>query len=291
LPWASGYTSKFINAGNIQNDGIEIVLSGTPVTNSNFSWDIMFNFAKNNSEVIELTDELTEYTTRRRSNMTTIKVVEGQPFGQIQTRAFERNSAGRILINNLGLPVTTPGQTVPMGTYNPDWFGGITNNFTFKGVTLGVVIDTRQGGDIFSFTEANLASDGLSDYSLEGREGFVVDGVLESDGSENTMVVTAEEYWLSLGGSNTPTGEPFRYDATFVRVREVVLGYTLNFDTSVLRSLQLSLYGRNLGFLHNASGVVDPNMNVGTGDNNAAGLEGFSIPSSSTYGINARFTL
>ncbi len=187
LPQASGYTSKFINAGNIQNDGIEIVLSGTPVTNSNFSWDIMFNFAKNNSEVIELTDELTEYTTRGRSWMTTIKVVEGQPFGQIHTKAFERNADGRILINDLGLPVTTPGQTVPMGNYNPDWFGGLTNNFTFKGVTLGVVIDTRQGGDIFSFTEANLASDGLSDYTLEGREGFVVDGVLESDGTTEIL--------------------------------------------------------------------------------------------------------
>ena len=289
LPQASGFTSKFINAGNIQNDGIEIVLTGTPVTNANFTWDLMFNYARNNSEVIELTDELSEYTTRGRSWMTTIKVVEGQPYGQIFTRAFVRNEQGRVLINDLGLPVTTPGQTVPMGNYNPDWFGGLTNNFSYKGVTLGVVIDMRMGGDIFSFTESNLASDGFSDYTLEGREGFVVDGVRESDGSENDIVVTAEEYWLSLGGRNSPTGEPFRYDASFVRLREVVLGYSLNFNNSPIRSVDLSLFGRNLGFLYNAAEVIDPNMNVGTGNNNALGLEGFGIPSSSTYGINARF--
>ncbi|GJM28044.1 MAG: SusC/RagA family TonB-linked outer membrane protein [Cyclobacteriaceae bacterium] len=289
LPRASGFTSKFINAGNIQNNGIELVLTATPVTNANFTWDMMFNYAMNDSEVIELTDELTEYTTRGRSWMTTIKVVEGQPYGQIFTRAFVRNDAGRVLINDLGLPVTTPGQTVPMGNYNPDWFGGITNNFTFKGVRLDVVIDMRMGGDIFSFTESNLASDGFSDYTLEGRDGFIVDGVKESDGSENDIEVTAEEYWLSLGGRNSPTGEPFRYDASFVRLREVVLGYTLNFESSPIRSIDLSLYGRNLGFLYNASEVVDPNMNVGTGNNNALGLEGFGIPSTNTYGINARF--
>jgi hypothetical protein len=139
-----------------------------------------------------------------------------------------------------------------MGNYNPDWFGGITNNFTYKGVRLSVVIDMRMGGDIFSYTESNLASDGFSDYTLEGRDGFVVDGVKESDGSENDIVVTSEEYWLSLGGRNSPTGEPFRYDASFVRLREVVLGYTLNFESSPIRSIDLSLYGRNLGFLYNA---------------------------------------
>jgi hypothetical protein len=177
-----------------------------------------------------------------------------------------------------------------MGNYNPDWFGGITNNFTFKGVSLSVIIDMRMGGDIFSYTESNLASDGFSDYTLEGRDGFIVDGVKESDGSENDIEVTSEEYWLSLGGRNSPTGEPFRYDASFVRLREVVLGYTLNFESSPIRSIDLSLYGRNLGFLYNASGVVDPNMNVGTGDNNAMGLEGFGLPSTNTYGVNARFT-
>ena len=287
LPQASGYTSKFINAGNVQNSGIELTLTATPVRSGDFSWDLAFNFAANNSKVIEISDELTEYTLRNRAWMTTIKVVEGEPYGQIFTKAFERNDEGRILINSLGLPVTTPGQTVAMGTANPDWFGGLSNNFNYKNFYLSILIDTRMGGDVFSFTEANLASDGFSDYTLEGRDGFVVDGVMESDGSENVISVTSEEYWLSLGGRNSPTGEPFRYDASYVRLREVILGYNFNFESTVFQGIQVSLYGRNLGFLYNASGVIDPNMSIGNG--NVQGIEAFAIPSSKSYGINLRF--
>ena len=287
LPRASGYTSKFINAGNVQNKGIEITITATPVETGNFAWDLAFNYASNQSEVIELTDDLTEYTTRGRSWMTTMKVVVGEPYGQIFTKGFVRNDNGDILINDLGLPVVTAGQTVAMGNYNPDWFGGLSNTFTYKGVSLNILIDTRQGGQIFSYTEGNLASDGFSERTLAGREGFIVEGVNASDGQPNTKTVTAEEYWLSLGGRNSPTGEPFRYDASYVRVREVVLGYTWNFNTSVLQSLGLSLYGRNLGFLQNASEVVDPNVTVGTGNNQ--GYEGFGLPSTSSYGVNARF--
>jgi hypothetical protein len=219
--------------------------------------------------------------------MTTIKIVEGEPYGQIFTRAFVRNDAGRVLINSLGLPVTTPGQTVAMGTNNPDWFGGLSNNFSYKNFNLSVLIDMRMGGDVFSFTESNLSADGVSDYTLNGRDGFVVDGVMESDGSENTITVTAEEYWLSLGGRNSPTGEPFRYDASYVRLREIILGYNFNLESTVFQGIQVSLYGRNLGFLYNASGIIDPNMSVGVG--NVQGIEAFAIPSSSSYGINLRF--
>jgi TonB-linked SusC/RagA family outer membrane protein len=288
LPRPSGYTSKFINAGNVQNKGVEITLTATPVLSNDFIWDLAFNFAKNESLVIEISDELTEYTTRGRSWMTTIKVVEGEPYGIIHTRGFMRNEEGRILINSLGLPVTSPGQTLPMGHANPDWMGGLSNSFSYKGLNLSILLDTRMGGDIFSFTEANLTFDGFSEATLFGREGFVVDGVLESDGTtENNIETTAEAYWHSLGGRNTPIGEPYRYDASFIRVREVLLGYTFNFQSSVLQSIGLSLYGRNLGFLYNASEIIDPNMSVGTG--NIQGLEGFGVPSSRTYGFNARF--
>ena len=287
LPPPSGYTSKFINAGNVQNTGIELTLSATPVIAGDFRWDLAFNFARNVSEVIEITEDLKEYTIRGRSWMTTVKVVEGEPYGQIFTRGFVRNDEGRLLINALGLPITTPGQTVQMGNFNPDWMGGLTNSFSFKGIQLSILLDMRMGGDVFSFTETNLTFDGYSEATLAGRDGFVVDGVLESDGSENTIETNAEAYWHSLGGRNTPIGEPYRYDASYVRVREVLLGYTWNFKSTIFQSIGVSLYGRNLGFLYNPSEIIDPNMNVGTG--NITGLEAFGVPSSRTYGINARF--
>ena len=287
LPQASGWTSKFVNAGNVQNKGIEFTINATPVRAGDFRWDFSFNYAANKSLVIELTEDITEYTIRGRSWMTTYKVVEGQPYGQVFTRGFVRNDQGRILINDLGLPLTTPGQTVMMGSINPDWLGGFSNTFTYKGISLNFLFDIRMGGTIFSFTEANLTADGISEITLEGRDGFVVDGVMESDGSENTIEVTSEEYWLSLGGRNSPTGEPYGYDASYVRLREIILGYTFKFNTPTIQSLNVSLYGRNLGFLYNASEVIDPNMSVG--NSNVQGIEGFSLPSTKVFGLNLGF--
>ena len=91
-----------------------------------------------------------------------------------------------------------------------------------------------------------------------------------------------------MGGRNTPTGEPFGYDASYVRLREIVLGYNFIFHSTTVRGLNLSLYGRNLSFLYNASKVIDPGMNVGTG--NYQGMEGFGLPTTRQYGISAKIT-
>jgi TonB-linked SusC/RagA family outer membrane protein len=287
MPDPSGYRERFINAGNMQNQGVEIIVNVAPVRMGDFSWDIMANYARNESLCIELTDELDEYTTRGKSRMTTHKIVEGEPFDQIYTKGFKRNEAGRILINDMGLPITSRGQTMPMGHSNPDWIGGLSNIFSFKRISLSILIDTRMGGDVFSFTEANLAGDGFSEATLEGRDGFVVNGVLESDGSENTIEVTAEEYWHSLGGWHGSIGELYRYDASYVRVREVLLGYSFRLNSTVIQGIDLALYGRNLGFLYNASEIIDPGMSLGIG--NSQGVEGFGLPTSRTFGFNARF--
>jgi len=286
LPRASGYTARFINAGNVQNKGIEIILNATPVQIGDFTWDIGINFAQNENRVIELTPELTSYTTRGRGWATTIKVVEGGLYNEIYARDILTNDAGRVLINSLGLPETAPGQTIPQGNMDPDWMGGISNMFSYKGVNLNVLIDARMGGVLYSHTEANLTFDGYSEQTLHGREGFVVDGVMVDDGSENVIETTAEAYWHSLGGRNTPIGGAYMYDASYVRLREITLGYTFRFNSNVIQGMDISLYGRNLGFLYNPSEILDPGMTVGTG--NIQGLEGFAVPSSRTYGINAR---
>jgi TonB-linked SusC/RagA family outer membrane protein len=287
LPVASGYSSKFINAGNIQNRGVEIVLNGTPVK-GDLTWDISVNFAKNNSLVKELTEGVTQYDLTGRQWMTTTKIIVGHEYGEILTKKFQRNEAGRVLIASDGKPLVTDGQTEYGGTYNPDWLGGITNSFSYKGFDLEFMIDVRQGGVIYSFTEANLASDGFSDYTLNGRDGFVVDGVMESDGSENTMQITSEAYWQHLGGRNTPTGEPFCYDASNSRLRSAVLGYTYSFKNAPLRSLRVSLEGRNLFFLYNKAERVDPNL--ASGNTNIQGVEGFGLPSTRSIGMNLRLT-
>ncbi len=297
LPTPSGYGSKFINAGNIQNKGVEMTLRGTPVK-GDFTWNIAFNYAMNNSLVVELTEDLKEYTIRGRSWMTTFKVKEGSEYGDVYTKGFLRDDEGNVLINgSTGLPMVTNGQTVPMGNYNPDWIGGITNDFTYKNFDLSFLINIRMGGNIFSFTEANLCSDGFAERTLEGRDGMVVPGVIptyDEDGNiisttPNTIEVTAEDYWQSLGGRNTPTGEPFKHDASFVRFSNLIFGYTYNFKNNpVIRKLRVAFVGRNLGFLYNAAKILDPNMSVGT--TNVQGMEGFGLPSTRSLGFNLQAT-
>jgi len=287
LPVASGYNSKFINAGNIQNTGVELVLNGTPIK-GDLTWDISVNWATNQSLVVKITDEMKSYPLTGRQWMTTTIVREGEEFGLILTKKFLRNDAGRVLIDPNGKPLVSDGQTEPGGTYNPDWIGGITNTFTWKAFDLQFMIDFRQGGMIYSFTEANLSSDGFSDYTLEGRDGFVVDGVMASDGSENTIEITSEAYWQHLGGRNTPTGEPYGYDASNSRLRALVLGYTHNFKNFPLRNLRISLEGRNLFFLYNKAKYVDPNL--ASGNSNVQGVEGFGLPSTRSIGMNLRLT-
>ena len=297
VPVASGFRYSYINAGNMQNQGIEFTVNFEAVNTQDFSWNISLNYAQNENKAIEITDELTEYTIRGASFMSVIKVVEGEPMGEIYGKGFMRSDAGEVLINEeTGLPMITAGHTVAVGNANPDWIGGMTNSFTYKNISLGIVIDAKMGGEIMSFTEANLASDGFSDYTLEGREGMVVDGVIptyDADGNitstrPNDVETTSEAYWQSLGGRNTPTAEPFTYDASYVRLREVVVGYPIKFaNSSAVKSMQVSVYGRNLGFLYNASGVLDPGMNVGTG--NIQGMEGFGLPTTKQFGASLKF--
>ncbi len=296
IPIASGYSSKFINAGNIQNKGVELTVNATPVKGE-FQWDISLNYAENNSLVKELAEGLDRYNLTGRQWMTTTVIQVGHEYGEILTKKFIRNDAGRVVVNaTTGLPEVTDGQTEYGGTYNPDWLGGITNTFTYKGFDLNFAIDFRQGGKIYSFTEANLASDGFSDYTLAGRDGFVVNGVnqtKDADGNvisetENATPTTSEAYWQSLGGRNTPTGEPFAYDASNSRLRVAALGYTKRFKNLPISSLRISVEGRNLFFLYNKAERIDPNLS--SGNTNVQGIEGFGLPSTRSFGMSLRVT-
>jgi TonB-linked SusC/RagA family outer membrane protein len=296
LPSPSGYNDQFINAGNIQNTGWEGTLNLKPL-DGQLTWDVAFNFSHNKSLVVSLSEGLTSYVIRGRSWMTTVKVVEGHEFGDIYTRGFLRNAAGDVLVNgSTGLPLLTPGQSLPMGNYNPNMLAGMRNSFTYKEFDFSFLIDARFGGDVFSFTEANLASDGFSDYTLQGREGFVVKGVvqtLDASGNvvsetPNTQSVTSEAYWQILGGRNTPVGEVFKYDGTNVRVREALLGYTKALPNFFIKNVRIGIFGQNLFFIVNKAKRLDPNLMVG--NTNIQGTEGFGLPGTRTIGMNLKLT-
>lgn len=309
---ASGQSTKFINGGDIQNQGVEIILNTTPVQGSNFAWDVTFNFARNISKVASLAEGITELN-YGANFMRSFRLTEGEEWGNIYSRGFERDDQGRVLVDADGLPVITPGLDVVIGNFNPDWIGGIVNSFTYKNFSANFVVDIRQGGDVVSFTEAILAADGLLDYTATGRDGTLVFGqnvfagetaVLEN-GTPNNTTIDAETLWTNLGGRNAPIGEAFVKDASNIRMREISLGYQL--PEAILANLpfkraKISLVGRNLFFFSNSAEVLDPevvtNATTATatrdrnGNRNAIGgitsdgFESFAPPTTRSFGVN-----
>lgn len=295
LPVGSGASEFFTNGGNVQNEGVELVLSATPVSVGDFNWDFSFNFARNESLVVEINDERPSIEVGG-DFLRRFRIEEGAPFGEVYSRGLLRDDEGRVLVDSDGLPRVTNGFTTRVANYNPDWLGGIRNAFTYKNFRFNFLIDIRQGGSISSLTNAIIYADGLTEETLEGREGGLVFGdnffpgetaVLEN-GEANNIPVTAEEFWVKVGGRNAPIGEMFTVDASNVRLREAVLGYQLPasmFGNSPFKSVNISFVARNLFFIQNKAKNIDPDVTVGTGKT-SAGYDAFGHPTTRSFGLN-----
>lgn len=298
LPVGSGALSLYTNGGDVRNKGIEVILNTTPIRSGNFSWDLNFNFAKNDNVVLELSDAIPSLIVGGDTYMRNFVLEEGRPFGQIYGKGFVRDSKGRVLIGTNGLPQTTPGKTVLLGNVNPDWTGGISTSFAYKNWSAGIVISHKQGGDIASFTDAILYGEGLTEATLQGRDGGLLFGKniltqyasAKPDGSENDKTVNAQQLWQFLGGRTAPVGEMFMRKATNTRLREFTLGYQLPsslFNRGPLAAIQVSLVGRNLFFIHRDAKGLDPDYTQGTGTI-SEGFQSFALPPSRSFGANIK---
>ena len=301
VPVASGVSSIFLNGADIQNQGVEIVLGITPVTTRNFSWDLNANFAKNVSEVVEISDDV-DVLIQGSGFLNEYRIEAGKAFGNQYSRGFERDDAGNVLIDAKGLPVITAGKTVPVANFQPDWLMGITNTFNYKDFSLRALVDMRQGGQVTVFTEAIMAGSGLLDYTAQGRDGSLVFGedvfkgetavLVDETGAPtnnpNNIPISAEALWSRLGGRNTPVGEAFIRDASNIRLRELSFSYHVPESTLSrlpFRSASVSLVGRNLFFFSNKTEYFDPEA-VQSVDNNAEGLNSFAPPTTRSYGVS-----
>lgn len=286
IPPASGWSSEFINAGLVNNKGVELTLNATPVQAGDFRWDIDLNYAKNVNKLVELTPELKELNLTN-DFMNNIRAIEGQPLGQVFSRGYVRNASGQVIVGTDGLPQITSGTTVFLGNSRPDWTGGLSNRITYKNLALNFLISARMGGVVTSFTNAVIYADGVTEETLAGRDSYTFPGV-KADGSANNIATTAERYWLKVGGRNTPAGEVFTYSASNIRLREVALSYNLPaglLQKTPFQGASLSLVGRNLFFLLNKAKGFDPELTAGA-QNTTVGLESFSMPSTRTFGVN-----
>ncbi len=296
VPTGSGVATRFINGADIQNKGLELILTANPVRTADFNWNITVNFTKNDSEVLKLAEGL-ETLSFGGDFFRRFELNVGDPWGNVYSRGFARNDQGQVLVAADGTPEITSGQDVLIGNFNPDWLGGINNNFSYRNFSFGFLIDIRQGGTVGSFTNAILASDGALTKTLQGRDGSLVFGenifsgldVVQADGSPNNLQVAAEQFWAKVGGRNSPVGEAFVEDASNIRMREVTLGYALSQDIlsrTPFKHAKISLVGRNLFFISNKASI-DPEVITNTATS-ADGFESFAPPATRSLGLNLK---
>lgn len=300
----TGFTSRFVNAGTIRNSGIEAQVTATPVRMENgFEWEVFANYSKNNSMVEDLYGDLETIVLDEYYGVS-VEARKGEPYGQMYGRLYARDGAGNIVVGSNGNPQNSSSNPVGVvGNYNPDWIGAIGNRFHYGAFDLNVLIDTRQGGTVFSMTNRYGQRSGVLALSLPGREehdangvpiptseggGLVVPGVMvvAGDTVPNTIRTAAQSYHRSLSG----IAEAFAYDASFVKLREVRLGIEVprSFtDRLGVAQMSLALIGRNL-LLWADIPNIDPETALNSG--NAQGFEWGQLPSQRSYGLTVSIT-
>src|SRR5260221_159660 len=288
-PPASGYNSRMINAGDVQNSGVEFVLSGSPIKSPTINWDIAVNFNHNVNKVNELTPEFKRYLLQDDASSRAVRILAdvGRPMGDIFGRDFLYDTQGRLLVDNAtGLPQRSTNKNTFLGNYQPQFTLGIVNTVRYKNFNLGFVIDWRQGGKIFSQSQAYMYAAGNAEGTLANRSGgMIVQGVY-NDGTANTIPINAQTYWTSLAGADA-VPSLFIYDASNVRLRELTLTY--NFPASIIGKLPINrlsfgLVGRNLWIISSHIPGVDPESTFTV--TNAQGYQNASYPSYRSMGFN-----
>jgi outer membrane receptor protein involved in Fe transport len=286
ISYASGFTSKYINAGEIDNKGVEISLGLVAVKSpTGFEWDIDLNYAKNTNEVVTLAPGIEQYLLGSYWEMKVL-AIPGQPMGSLFGYDFKRDPDGNI-INENGVPLQ--GDLKILGNSTPDWIGGLNNTFRFKGVEFSFLLDYHKGGDIYSMTNSWGRYAGVLEETLIGREGGVVGpGVkLADDGVTyvpNDVVVTSEEYNHAAYSNTQDYASVF--DASYMKLREMKLGYTFTkIGDLPISDLSISLIGRNLALLYSRAPHIDPE----TSFSNASGVQGLEfgqLPSARSLGFS-----
>ena len=283
-----GYTTKFINAGEITNKGWEITLNATPVQTDDFQWVTAFNFTNNTNEIVDIGPDDDKVINLGSSEGYQSKLVEGGAFNDLYVLKFLRNDQGQILFD-AGKPLRTP-TTELVGNLDPDWTLGWNNNFSYKRFTLGMQINGKFGGNVFSQTESMLDGAGVSQRTADARDagGVTVNGVDQTSGAAITTVDA--ETWFRAIGDRNGVGEAYVYDRTNIRVNQLSLGY--NIDVSKLglpiTAASLSFIGNNLFYIYKDA-PFDPELAMST-NQNAQGLDNFNLPSTGTYGFNLKVT-
>lgn len=298
---ASGYNKRKINAGDIQNEGFEVMADARIFSNpQGFNWNINVNFSSNRNKIITISDadSVNSYTVRAFDDLSIVSY-KGELYGDIYGRQFARVTDpsnkyfGQLLLSSEGVPQRTE-EIVRLGNQSPKAMLGITNTFGYKGFTLGVLLDARIGGEIFSATQAAMQARGVAAVTVVNgeRENMVVPGVI-GDGSggyiENTISVTPQRYWEAVSDvGNLGIGEANIYDATNIRIRNVQLSYDLPrrlLGKTPVQRARIGVSCNNVWMITSHMRGMDPEAVFATGIN-AQGFENGNPPTTRTFLFN-----
>lgn len=301
----SGYSSASINLGELQNKGVEVLLSGTPIRTDNFSWTTSINSSFNESLIVSTNDKGQPISLEEpRTRNVRIEHIEGQRYGKIVGVSYVRDNVGNIVydMNSEGLPLARAGERIILGDGVPPWSLGWSNSLRFGDFHLSFLLDGKFGGQIFSGTDSQTVFTGLNKRTLPGREnGLQVSGIDGSTFDEetgvgksfNTTVSPAdlEIFYKKIGG-NDRIAEPFVEDSDFIKFRELSFGFDFPkkiLDNIFLTNANVFVISRNLFFLMRKTNNIDPESAYNAG--NSQGLEYFGVPSTKSYdlSVNVKF--
>ena len=290
---ATGFATQLINAGNIENHGIEILLTGSPVRTRDFNWNITVNFSRNRSKVISLAPGLATLTLLDTYDGATIEATPGQRYGNIVGTDYVRNSAHQIVLTSAG-EYQPAQQPVILGNIQPDFLGGVTNTFSYKNFELSALVDMRVGGQVFSLTKYNELAGGTGVFT-ENRTNLVGNGVIDQGNgtyAKSTIKLIASDYYAG-SGPWSGVATPMIISASYVTLRQASLTYALGrsgaLKNTVFRTARLSVVGRNLWYIYRDRQFKQMGISPETAFNTtsaAQGVEAIGIPTTRSLGLN-----
>ena len=313
----TGYGFLMVNSGEIENKGIEVVLTGTPFIMGDFRWDIAVNWAKNRSEVISLYPGISNLQLGAFQGGVTLNATLGEAYGAIKGYDYTYDNAGNKIISAVtGLPVKSKTATEIIGNVNPDWNGGVSNTLTYKNIALSFLVDVQKGGDIYSLDMYYGMSSGLypetvitNDLGNPVRDaisgapgeydassgGYIIQGVnvvrdasgiiTSSSPNETRVDATTADGW----GYAVEPHRAFIYDASYVKLREVALSYYLPnrlLQNTFIKGASIGFVGSNLWILHKNLPYADPESGLAAG--NIQGYSIGSLPSTRDFSFNVK---
>ena len=294
IPASSGYSSMIVNAGKINNQGIEIMLNYNAIkTEKGFRWDINLNFGKNKGKILEVADGLDKIFLAR--DWADLYLEKGQSYGTLYGNGVLTDGNGNNLVDASGYLIKDP-KPVNLGNVTPDFRMGLENSFSYKEFSFAFLIDWQNGGKVYSQTNMWMDYSGISartgDRPDAGtvNQGMVADdatGTWISTGVANTTAVPNEYYWGDHAYLNFKNNV---YDATYVKLRQISLGYTLPEKVvakSPFNKVEIGIYGRNLWIIYSKLPYMDPEVNSSNA-RNASGFESQAVPSTRSLGLNLK---